>query len=423
MRIFGRKNRKTAAFDFMVLMHLLLLLPALAGSTAPVDSHNAKTRPVPHKQLIEKLVRQGYENVIVQTGAPVTLLSFEDVSYRQSVRGLKQAIRQAIFHLPPTDGHVFVILQKYGVPVAGFASRDVETIEFQNGRKIALPHLEVGDPLVYWRYFRPFYPANSSVFKSDLIIHPNVRAMLGNYDNPVALQLNLIPELRLVLFAGGVLSASAIAPLYNELESFGNTPRLGPTNMNYFRALPNGFWFYTSFGYFYDERYGAQAQIRKLSDRGRWAVDARIGWTGYAVMDHGSFIYSPMATLTWSLETTYFFRNLRLFVSGGYHQFLEQDLGWRFDMYRFFGHLRLGFWAGTGAGQWNGGFRVALPLPPSRYRPRQKFRLRMADTMRIGYVGRREITTGRILENSELMDDLLIDSFPGYLQSHIDLQK
>lgn len=409
------------ALSFLIPVFLpIVLLFFLSTGTATADE--SKPRLIPHSVLIRELAQDGFENIIAQTSASVTLLSFEDAAYRNSVRGLTQAMRQTIMRLPPSNRRVFLIIQKYGVPVAGFISRDVETVVLpKSQRKVALPRMKVSSQtLKYWQILRRYYPANRSVLRSDLIIHPDMKAVLGNYDNPVALQLNMIPELRMVLFPGGVLSASLIVPLYNELADYGNAVRLGATNLTFFTAVQNSLWFYASAGYFYDERYGAQALIRKVLHDGRWAVDARIGYSGYAVMDHGRFFYDPMDALTWSLETTYFLRQWRLFISGGYHQFVEQDTGLRLDVFRFFSGFRFGVWASSGDQQWNGGFRIALPLPPSRYRPRQLFRLRMADYFRIGYQGRRETNTGTILENSELMDDLLIHSFPSYLESHLN---
>jgi hypothetical protein len=386
------------------------------------SAEESKPRLIPHTVLIRVLAQDGFENIIAQTSAPVTLLSFEDAAYRNSVRGLSQAMRQTIALLPPSSRRVFLIMQKYGAPVAGFISRDIETVILpKSKRKVLLPQMEVSNhTLEYWRLIKRFYPSNRSVLRSDLIIHPDIRAVLGNYDNPVALQLNLIPELRLVLFPGGVLSASLIVPLYNELEDYGNVVRLGASNFTFFTLLGNSLWFYTSAGYFYDERYGAQALLRKILHDGRWAVDAKIGYSGYAIMDHGQFFYDPMNALTWSLETTYFIRQWRFFVSCGYHQFIEQDTGWRFDVFRFFGGFRFGMWVSSGGQTWNGGFRISLPLPPSHYRPRQSFRVRTADYLSIGYQGKRETNAGRMLENSELMDDLLIHSFPGYLSSYLE---
>ncbi len=370
---------------------------------------------------MQRLVKEGYENIVVVMGEEETVAAFEDGVYRNSVRGLTQALLYTVSLMPTGTKRLRLVQQKYGVPTAAFSAQEFATVRLpKSGRRLSLPKLTVDeDPAAYRRLLRKIPAARPSFWNADLILHPDLKAVIGNYDDPMALQVNVIPEFRLTLFRGGLLSFSAIVPLYNELESYAESVRIGPTYMTFFTAFPRSWYFYSSLGYFYDERLGVQALIRKLVFSGKLAFDLRTVWSGTALMDKGQFLYEPPRTFTASLEATYFFPRYRLFLNAGFHGFIEQDTGVRLEAFRFFNDLRLGVWAVAAGGEWNGGLRIALPLPPSRYSARHRFRIRSADYFVIGYQARRELYTGKLPEKSEVMDELLIYNFPAYLQSHI----
>ncbi|MDZ7369750.1 MAG: YjbH domain-containing protein [candidate division KSB1 bacterium] len=374
------------------------------------------------QKIIEKLLNAGYENVTAQKVGSATIVTFENVVFRSSVRGLQTAFARSLLNLSPTNPQLCLVPIRYGIPMASLETHEIEVVRSKkHHRQIFLPHLQVGDPEQTVHFLDKTAFSNPSKTKSDLIIHPDFHAVLGNYDDPVAMQINLLPELRIAVFDGGVASFSLIVPLYNELESFANVPRLGPTQITVIRRFPFMTWFYFSAGYFYGDQYGVQGLVRHYFGRGKFALDGRIGYSGYAVMDHGQFLYEPLNALTGSLSLTYFWRPSRLFLCLGFHRFLKGDQGWRFDTFRYFGDLRLGFWAHSIEGEWNGGVRVAVPLPPSRYRSRNVFRMRPAERFSLAYQGKRETWRGELLQMSEVMEELLIDYFPAYLQSTVDL--
>lgn len=369
--------------------------------------------------LTQKLSQNGFENIAALSTPKATLLTFENMRYRHTIRGLETALLSCIATVPQSTNAITIVIQKYNIPVASLSSRRMTPVKIPStGRTLVVPKLAVSDNTYpYWKFLRRNTLSNPSKFKLDIILLPEMRAVLGNYDNPFALQLNIVPELRTMISPGLIFSSSFIVPLYNELDDYGDHVRLGPTNLNLFRALPNNWWLFLSAGSFREERYGLQGMVRKLVAHGRIAIDIRSAYSGYSIMDRGVFLYDPLNTLTWSCETTLFLNRLQLFLTGGVHQYLNQDRGFRVDILRFFGQLGLDIWGGNSNDEWNGGFRLYLPLPPSRYPSRGRVRLRMADYFTIGYQGRRETINGAKLSNSMIMDDIFIRSHPLYLSS------
>jgi len=369
--------------------------------------------------LTEKLEQNGFKNIAALSTQKATLLTFENVRYRNTIRGLESALLNCISAVPPSTNGITIVVQKYNVPVAGFYSRKMATVKVPStGRTLIVPKLTVSDnPFPFWKFLRRYESINSSAFKLDVILLPEVRAVLGNYDDPIALQLNIVPELRTLISPGLIFSSSLILPLYNELDDYGDHVRLGPTNLNVLRAFPYNWWLFLSLGSFREERYGVQGMVRKLVAQGKIALDIRSAYSGYSVMDRGVFLYEPLNILTWSLETTLFVDRLQLFLTAGVHQYLYQDRGIRVDVLRFLGQLGLDIWAGNSNDEWNGGLRLYLPLPPSRHSPQRRVRLRIADYFTLGYQGRRETFNGAKLSNSMIMDDIFIRSHPRYLSS------
>jgi hypothetical protein len=367
------------------------------------------------------LAKEGFENVIAKSNKKVTLVTFEDSRYRYSATGIIKAFGHTIKNLPGSTKKVYFIVSKYGVPLLTFESYNFQALTSRDKKQtVLIPHLALSrreariNKLV--NHFRPI---NSSRFKSDIIIHPDMRMSLGEYDNPIAAQINIMPELRTQWFRGFFTSASIIFPLYNELEAWGNYVRLGPTSLNYIAHIGSGMFLYAAAGYFKGERYGAQTGLKKYLFSGKLMIDPRIGFSGFAMMDKGRIKYSHMDALTYSLSATYFSPALQLFFSLGAHRFIYKDYGMRMQVYRFFHDFQFGFWSVYSNAEFNGGFQFSLPLPPRRYRSRKTVRIRPASYFNWNYQAKRNTINGYRLRANEISDDLFIQYNPQYISSKL----
>jgi hypothetical protein len=264
------------------------------------------------------------------------------------------------------------------------------------------------------------YPSfNSSKFKTDIIFHPDIKLQFGNYNNPIEVQFNVVPELQTLLADGLLLSASMVFPVYNELEAWGNYIRLGPTTLNYLTRLKNDHFIYGAAGLFLGDRYGAEVGFKKYINHGMLVLDARAGYSGYAIMDKGILNITPLQDPTFSISAQHFDKRFRVFTTIGFHQFVSQSRGIRLEINRFFHEFLCGFWAVYTENSRNGGIQISLPLPPKKYAPRRLVRPRVASYLDMTYVGKYTSSDGVRLQANRIMDDMLLRNNPQYLKSKL----
>jgi len=403
---------QTATFVF-------LFVPVFRPHLAAAQNVSLQNNTV----LQHALTDDGFENVIAQGRKNILLVEFEDSRYRYSAAGIIRVYGHTITSLPSAASKVFFTVLKYDVPLFCLESTHFQTLSSSTEKQtVRLPQLSFSRREEQVLKLMSHFPKkNPSRFRTDVIIHPDLHLNLGDYDNPVAAQINLVPELRSTIAKGIFVSASLILPLYNELESWGNYVRLGPTLINGIIRLGQGAFAYGSAGFFKDQRYGAQAGLKKYIFSSAVMLDGRIGLSGYGMMDKGRFKYSDLDALSASVSATCFQPRLQLFFTLGVHRFVYKDYGLHLQIFRFFHDFRFGFWSVYTNAEFNGGFQFALPLPPKRYRPRRFFRIHPADYFNWSYQAKRNTLNGTRLRANEIIDDLFVRYNPNYIKSKMSV--
>ncbi|MBN1559149.1 hypothetical protein JW998_02795 [candidate division KSB1 bacterium] len=378
-------------------------------------------RTVTHTRLTQELVRQGYEGVVARTSERVTLVQYEDARNRYPMDGLLEIIGRTSMQLPASNEKVVIALIKYGVPFVVFENSDFASYyNVRRQKSMRIPRLAISEKTDALTAGLSIYPVyNRPEWKTDLILHPDLRMRFGNYHHPMESQFNLVPEFQTLLYKGLFLSASLIVPLHNDFEAWESYNRLGPSSLNYITRLRNDYFIYAAAGYFRGNRYGAQLGLKKYLATGGLLLDARLGSSGYALMDRGVFKYGDLNEFTWSLSALYFIKRFQLFASLAVHRFIYQDQGLRAEIFRFFNELQFGFWAVHADASLNGGFQLSIPLPPPRYKPREYWRPRLASYFDLEYAGRYDTTAGTTLKANEIIDDIFLRYNPQYLKSNI----
>ena len=409
-----KEQRSVALVHFAIQIAILVGLLAPSAGTQDIAAARANA-------LRQKLAKDGFENVRVHSNDSMTLVAFENSGYRYNAGGVINAYAHSVKGLPLSTDKMFFIVLKYNVPLTTFESADFRTLTTQDKQQtVRLPQLAISNNetavVALLRKSSAYYPSR---FKTDVIIHPDIRMKIGEYDNPIAAQINVMPEFRIQLAAGLYASASILFPLYNELEQWGDYIRLGPSSLNFFTRLGSHSFFYAAGGYFKDQRYGAQVGLLKYVLSGRLMLDARIGASGYGLMDQGRYKYSDIDALTFSATATYFAPAMQLFFSIGAHRFIYEDHGLRLQVYRFFHDFRFGFWSTYADSEFNGGFQFSLPLPPKRYRLRKSVRIRPASYFNWTYQAKRNTINGRQLRANEQTDEMFIQYNPSYISTKL----
>jgi hypothetical protein len=207
-----------------------------------------------------------------------------------------------------------------------------------------------------------------------------------------------------------------ILPIQNELDEQGDYVRPGIVSINQTVRLRGDTFVSLSGGYFSDNRYGVDLESRTYLQGRRFALGARIGYTGYAGIRDGSWSQSSMGRLSAALTTDVYVRQYSLLIRSGLERFAYGDFGWRVDVVRTFGEVQLGLFGLVSEGENNAGFSIAIPLFGRKYGNPASLRIRPARTFDWEYRYRGFPSTGLRYETGHGIDELWDGVFPGFFE-------
>jgi len=224
----------------------------------------------------------------------------------------------------------------------------------------------------YWGKLKNQAKTNSSAMKLDVFIHPQIKAQFGNHYDMIESQFNIAPLAETTPWRGMAVSAQWIIPVQNELGVEGNHGRPGFLTVNQTLRLPANAFISGTAGYFSEHRYGLDFEIKKFLKNGRWAIDAGVGYTGFAMYSERVWYYSGIADWTYFLSGEFRCAKTNFTTKATFGKFLFGDNGFRFDVLRQFGEVDIGFFMIQTEDGSNGGFDFSIPLYPSkRFTPKR----------------------------------------------------
>jgi len=332
-------------------------------------------------QIKLELIKEGFKNVAILLDDEQAIITYENMHYRYELRAVKKVIRLVIPLLQEKES-ILLIPQNRKIPLVLITVPVKKYLDFYDERisnndfvKVIDISFKV-DPT--WKKIRKKPRENNSSYTFDFIVHPQLKAQFGNYDDPVESQLNLVPELGTSLWPGMRLSAQLIIPVHNELNEKDNYFRPGILTLNQTFRLPKNTFLSTSAGYFTHNRYGADLELKKYHSNGLWSIGAKIGFTGTASYSKGVWFYTPLNDYTTLLNAEYRLPQYDLSFKITVGQYLFRDKGLRFDMMREFGEVKIGFFALKTEQGRNGGFKFSVPLFPKKYPSKKWIRIHPA---------------------------------------------
>ncbi len=345
--------------------------------------------------LKHHLVKSGLENVAVVVEDRHLIVTYENRIYRHEIRAA-QEVMAILSSLVKAGMQITLIPQNRKIPLVAITFEADGKPAFTNGeasRRQYFSPAEVSlDVEPAWSKVRALPQANSSSWKFDLVVHPQVKAQFGKRTDPVESQINLAPEINVSFWKGMSISAQWIIPLQNELEEEsgfpslqnkyrkeGNFARPGLLTFNQTWRAPQNTMISATLGYFTQHRYGADAEIKKYFFNGKASLGANLGYTGYAAYLKGVWSYSPIDLVTAFVNTEYRFSRFDLGLRATYGKFLDQDKGWRIDIRRQFSETDIGFFVSNTEAGTNGGFNFSLPIFPSKHLAPGPIRARTAN--------------------------------------------
>jgi hypothetical protein len=413
------KKKKIKQIVF-VLCHVVLFLI--------VGNEGLRSQELIHSNsLNELLINDGFENVRSVTSDSSVYVAFENRRYRDDGRAIAEVL-QLINDNFNTEHSVIIklVLLYQQVPMVlivvrseDFKNLEKKVINTEEFTKKLLVSSDFG--IVYQQLEKPKVN-NRSLFKTDLVVIPQVRTQFGNFDNPVQSNVNLIPQLNVQLSKGLSFQGQIIVPLQNDFyfDEDGKELRPGTITLNQFIRLEDDFYIDATAGFFDKNRVGINLEIRKNIANGQFGIGANVGYTaGYSYTGNWTeyLDYENYLTALLELEYRYLPYDLTGTLQAG--NFLYNSLGVRVDVVRQFGEVNIGFFALAASGEINGGFNLAIPLPPRKYTKLKYARIRPSKRFNWEYRAKGFPRAGIMYNTGNRLDDLFLDYNPDQIKKQI----
>lgn len=343
------------------------------------------------------------------------VVTFENRKYRYDVAAVQAAV-SAARSVDPGRG-VILVLQRRGLPL--------RTITVPAGTEVSSSSVNTD---AAWGTLSGSSRSNRSFGRVDLAAFPELFYELGNFAQPLRVQLNLIPELTTSPWRGSNVLAQVVIPVYTDFEFAGDltidtSVRPSRLNFNQTLRLPKNTFVSLTGGLFRPNRYGIDLEARTFLAGGIVAFGGRVGYTGLAVWDDWRWFYTSLNTWTGAVTIDLAVPRYALRLRASGERYLQEDLGFGLSIERAFGEIRLGFFGIISQDRNNAGFTAAIPLFPGRYSRPKWARIRPANEFNLSFWYRNLPSTvsGRDLLRywtGQELDFLWNGVYPGLYDSH-----
>ncbi|MFA7420049.1 MAG: YjbH domain-containing protein [Melioribacteraceae bacterium] len=341
--------------------------------------------------IISKLSENGFENIKVKIEDSKILIAYENRVFRFEVDALKEVLKLVVPLIDDREELILIPLNRK-IPIIKFFSslkncreflaNNINAEQFVNDADIRMDVDKDFKLLVDESEF------NTTDFRFDLVIKPQMSFEFGPYSDPVLAQINLAPDIRTSFWRGMKFSYETIFPLWNEFGTRGDSIRTGMVTLNQTFRLPNAFFISATAGIFSGNRYGFDFETKKYFGNGNFSLGGNFGVTSYIDFSGMTrILYSTEFMVTGSVNAEYRIEKYDLTLGAGIGHYLHKDNSIRVDINREFGEIEIGFFAlRSFKGVSNGGFTLTVPLFPSQYWNPSFVRLKVAENYSWSYV-------------------------------------
>ncbi|MDP8241178.1 MAG: YjbH domain-containing protein [Candidatus Hatepunaea meridiana] len=323
----------------------------------------------PADKIVSLLCSEGFENVAVVLDRDEAIVTYENRIYRWDIRALQEIIR-LIAPVLSSKTSLILIPQKRMIPLAAIlipagkfnsiSQGEISRESYKQATKVSL------DVEPYWSRVKNIPKANPSKDKIDIAIHPQFKIVFVDFGEDYT-QTNLAPLAQVQLVKGLILNCQWIIPIQNDFRKQEDFPRPGLLTLNQTLRLPINIFTSVTMGYFSRNRFGYDLDIMKYMFNGKLALGGNIGHTGYAEYYRRTWYYHHIDLLNYNFSLQYRYAPWDFTMKATYGKYLYRDYGWRWDIYRRFGEVEIGFFhQQTDLGRL-GGFNFRIPLIPRKY--------------------------------------------------------
>lgn len=322
------------------------------------------------EETVNVLVGMGFENVGWHENEKERVYVMENTAYRLNGVGISKAVDVVQRMGLPEKKPCRLIILDNNVPQISLYYQPIigDTVP-QAARNDWEVSYNLGD---HWRKAVRGKKQNSSLFKVDITIYPELSLKNLVITQIYQVLFNLSPAIEVSLWKGMKLTAQMVLPVYND----GYGDRLGKVHPGFLTLqqtvrLPYNIWGTLTVGAFNGSRYGADLKLFHPFKDERFSVEGRLGVTGTYYWDGFDYVYGTKRRVTWSIGGSFYWPEFNVQTTLKAEQYMLGEKGMRLDIIRHFRYASIGFYAMKAKGvKANGGFRFQVALPPYKYKRR-----------------------------------------------------
>jgi hypothetical protein len=322
-------------------------------------------------EMVRKLVDMGFENVSFTETEDEKIYILENTAYRLNGVGIGKALQEVGSDAFVGGKACRLIFLSNNVPQISLYCRPSE-----RGDSISVPSMSDWD-VSYdlgpdWRKYTKGKKQNSSLFKVDIVVYPEVSLKNLVITQIYQVLFNLSPAIEVSLWKGMMLTAQMVFPVYND----GYGKRAGKVHPGFLTArqsvrLPYNTWGTLTVGMFNSERYGVDLKLFHPFKNEKFSVEGRVGVTSAYRWDKFELTYGTKKRLTWSVGGSYYWPHYNTQFTLKAEQYLLGEKGVCAEVVRHFRYCSIGFYALKAEhAKKDGGFRFQIALPPYKYKRR-----------------------------------------------------
>ena len=324
------------------------------------------------ENAVKALVEMGYENVGCSEDESERVYVLQNSAYRLQGVGIGKAVDLIQKIGLPAKKVCRIIVMDNNVPQISLTYRPSEEddLSVAERRDWAVSY-DLGDS---WKKVRKVKKENSSLFKVDIVVYPELSLQNLVITQIYTVLFNLNPTIEVSLWKGGKLNAQVVIPIYNDFGSAYAQVRQGYIGLSQQVRLPGNVFLTAAVGSFTNNRWGGDLSVMHYFKDERFSVEGRIGYTGVSRFENWRWKVSPLKRLTWTLGGGFYWPKYNTQFKLKVEQYLLGEKGVKFEMTRNFRYASIGFYGMkvqyAGNKGYNGGFRFQINLPPYKYKRR-----------------------------------------------------
>lgn len=226
-----------------------------------------------------------------------------------------------------------------------------------------------------WKEARKMKKKNSSLFKVDVVVYPEL--MFRNYiiSKVYEVVVNVSPAIEVSLWKGMKFTGQVIFPIVNDYGKRFEQIRPGFLTLSQTVRLPHRIFLTGTLGFYNNFRLGFDVRAKYIFSDERFWVETRVGYTRKGYFEDWAYYHGVKWTLTGNIAANFYWPkyNTQFALKG--ERYLMNEYGLRGDMVRHFRYASIGFYAMKIVGKadaanngLNGGFLFQVALPPYKYK-------------------------------------------------------